>query len=166
MRGRPNTAAAFWTALGAMSPGECWIWPLGQWDGYGRWSMAGITIPAHRASYIYAFGDIPDGLCVCHSCDVPLCCNPDHLWLGTNLDNQIDKVTKNRQAMGEVNGRAKLSTPDVEGIKASPLLSEYGGLSRLARKYGVSPTTIWRIRHGIGWNGTTVLGDATIRRVA
>lgn len=78
----------------------CWIWQGQLTDGYGiihRWhKRSGYKHYAHTSSYQYHKGPIPDGLMVCHSCDVNNCINPDHLWLGTNQDNQLDSVAKGR----------------------------------------------------------------------
>ena len=55
---------------------------------------------AHRAAWVVANGEIPDGLCVCHKCDNPKCCNPRHLFLGTRSDNAKDMWQKNRGSVG------------------------------------------------------------------
>lgn len=77
----------------------CWLWTSG-WDkaGYGQ---ASDNVRAHRLAWQMYFGEIPDGLLVCHSCDTPCCVNPSHLFLGTPHDNMRDKVSKGRQAVGE-----------------------------------------------------------------
>lgn len=82
---------------------ECWPW-LGALDnyGYGLMGVDGKTIKAHRLSYSIHTGPIRDGLHVLHTCDNRECCNPNHLWLGTNEQNTADKVAKNRQARGDV----------------------------------------------------------------
>lgn len=88
---------------------ECWLWhgPMDH-DGYGvvkanpwrGWR-------AHRAMYTWSFGEIPDGLMVCHRCDNPPCVNPAHLFVGTALDNVLDMVAKNRQTKGDTPGLQK-----------------------------------------------------------
>lgn len=77
---------------------DCLIWQKSRHlNGYGRWSTTIIKGDyAHRVSYKLFNGDIPDGLHVCHSCDVPACVNPEHLWLGTALDNAVDRDNKGR----------------------------------------------------------------------
>ena len=85
-------------------PGECWIWKgTISPDGYGRCTTRKWRDwRAHRAVYTDVFGTIPDGLSVLHTCDVPLCCNPTHLWLGTNQQNTDDMMMKGRHRHGQI----------------------------------------------------------------
>lgn len=86
---------------------SCWLWEGSlDSDGYGRATAKGgpSETLAHRIAWTFANGPVPDGLSVCHRCDVPACVNPAHLFVGTSQDNQADKVQKNRQARGSKNG--------------------------------------------------------------
>jgi hypothetical protein len=76
-------------------PNGCWLWngALNK-DGYGVFGIKAEG--AHRASYKMYKGEIPKGILVCHKCDIPRCVNPDHLFLGTQLDNIRDAQSKNR----------------------------------------------------------------------
>lgn len=77
----------------------CWLWVgVKNKDGYGyiRGSHRLPITLAHRASYQVFKGEIPDGYCVCHTCDNPSCINPNHLWIGTKAENNKDKVNKGR----------------------------------------------------------------------
>jgi hypothetical protein len=90
------------TRLEALSIPEpntgCWLWTSGvnKPAGYGILTVEGRCVTAHRAAYEAFCGPIPTGLCVCHRCDVKLCINPEHLFLGTVQDNQTDKARKGR----------------------------------------------------------------------
>lgn len=68
--------------------------------GYGSFSINGAPAYAHRLSWESQNGPIPDGMFVCHKCDVPCCVNPDHMFLGTHLDNMSDMTSKKRQSCG------------------------------------------------------------------
>lgn len=83
---------------------SCWLWDCNKHahhpNGYGHLKFNRTTINAHRASWLVHKGPIPDGMIVCHNCpggDNPSCINPDHLFLGTPMDNTIDMVNKGRQ---------------------------------------------------------------------
>lgn len=79
----------------------CWLWAGAMRAGYGTINIRAINVYAHRASYAAHKGAIPRGLFVCHSCDTPLCVNPDHLWLGTPIENVQDMVAKGRHSPGK-----------------------------------------------------------------
>jgi HNH endonuclease len=83
-----------------------WTGTVGR-AGYGR-----VQVSAHRLAYELAHGPIPDGLLVLHKCDNPVCCNPDHLFLGTSADNMADKVRKGRHRNGST---GKLNKPREPG---------------------------------------------------
>lgn len=76
---------------------DCWEWNgYRNEKGYGQMSLPDRNVKAHRLSYELHKGEIPKGLLVCHECDNPPCCNPDHLFLGTHLDNRTDAINKGR----------------------------------------------------------------------
>lgn len=94
MRGRPFKPKPFEEMYEPVPESGCWL-ATTWWDedGYGRTTNCTFL---HRKSYEIAFGSIPDGLQVCHKCDTPPCCNPDHLFIGTNQDNRDDMARKGR----------------------------------------------------------------------
>lgn len=80
--------------------GDCWIWTGAKRSNNKCGAIkirANYTISTHRLSYLIHIGEIPDGMNVLHTCDNPLCCNPQHLFLGTQLENIKDRDEKGRQ---------------------------------------------------------------------
>lgn len=121
-------------------PDECWPYQgYRSARGYGFVTEgAAKNTPAHRYMYRLVFGEVPDNKVVCHKCDNPPCCNPNHLWLGSNAENIQDMWRKGRgkQARplkGEAHMSAKLTEDDVREIRASS-----DPRPKLATRYGVS----------------------------
>ncbi len=95
---------AFWAKVDrSAGPLSCWPWTGARWLGYsyGHLERNGHKIKAHRYAWEQTFGPIPAGLLACHRCDNPPCCNPAHLFLGTDADNVADKMAKGRGPTGE-----------------------------------------------------------------
>ncbi len=131
--------------------GDCWEWIASKDEhGYGFFGFDGRVCKAHRVAFILEIDDIPDGMCVCHSCDNPSCVNPDHLFLGTHTDNMRDMLNKGRgnKAFGEKHTKAKLSEEEVLFIKEN--LHFMSGAS-LARAFNVHESTISGIKNGKTW---------------
>ncbi|KKM00856.1 hypothetical protein LCGC14_1800190, partial [marine sediment metagenome] len=109
----------FWAKV-IKNKNGCWEWKNAtDTSGYGLFWKNGKHHKAHRISWELHNGKIPKGLLVLHTCDNPLCVNPNHLWLGTNQDNQNDMYAKNRgkKATGEKHGCAKLTWEVVRIIR-------------------------------------------------
>ncbi len=115
-----ETVARFWEKVDRKDEEECWEWTATTTKRYGRLKLkSGLTKGAHVISYEIHHGPT-GGLFVCHSCDNPPCCNPKHLWLGSNKDNMKDakrRILPPVIGSGSKNGNAKLVENDVVQIK-------------------------------------------------
>ena len=133
----------FWQRV-KTSCNECWLWTGAKnikTKKYGRFAHGGQKVQSHRFAYEFCYGQIPDGLQVCHKCDNGRCVRPDHLFLGTNAENMADKLVKGLQLKGEKVNTAKLSAAQVMEIR-----SRKGERPRdLAKEYGVKECTISNI---------------------
>lgn len=139
---------------------NCWLWTAAKnQKGYGYFGVyyqeqKKFKIKyAHRVSYEFYVGEIPSKLLVLHKCDVPRCVNPDHLFIGTDLDNAIDKIKKGRAAdtKGEKNGRAILNKEKVLKIRKLYKTGKYSQV-KLAEMFGVKKSIIGRILLGQAWS--------------
>lgn len=136
----------------------CWLWEGRLTGGYGSFYMETPKrrTTAHRGSWLLHRGPIPDGLVVCHKCDNRACVNPAHLFLGTYAENMQDASRKGRMnwrpgevrnlPRGEDHHGTKLTVADVVAIRSS----EMSGVA-LAARYGITPTSITRIRKRKVW---------------
>ena len=88
----------FWHWVDIKNIDECWDWKgnINPITGYGTASKDHQTVYAHRFAWENTMYKIPEEMNVCHSCDNPACCNPDHLFLGTQQDNVTDRDEKGR----------------------------------------------------------------------
>lgn len=150
---RRNTENDFWKRIRRDAPGSCWPW-LGRSvdkDGYGLIKFRSEHLRTHRLAWCLTFGVIPDDLHVLHTCDNPPCCNPNHLFLGTELDNARDRQAKGRgnKSRGENHSRAKLTALSVGLIKWRLLCGE--SQVSIADCFGVTGSNIWCIAHNVSW---------------
>lgn len=136
------------------APDGCHYWTSRDRKGYGSLSIKHKDVYAHRLSYTVHKGEIPNGMHVLHTCDNPLCVNPDHLFLGTNNDNIADKVRKGRCVVGENHKRSKLTQANVIQIRA---LCKNTNVSRIdiAAMFGVCYDTVYRIMKNQIWKHVT-----------
>lgn len=127
----------------------CWDWSGAKHKfGYGRLAENYVEGTAHRTMWKVLFGD-PGDLEVLHRCDNPPCCNPFHLFLGTQRDNIRDASKKGRLRIGEEMHNAILTRVQVLEIKQ--LRSEGLRIGDLAVRYGVSRGAIRGILSGLTW---------------
>lgn len=133
----------------------CWQW-LSYIDprGYGRLNYGGRPMLASRVSYLIHYGEIPEGMGVCHKCDNPPCTNPEHLFLGTPADNTADMHAKGRARKRGMKGTehplSKLTEADVREIRKSP-----EKIAALALRFNVSRATVHSIVTGKTWTHIT-----------
>lgn len=121
---------------------DCWEWQahVCPKTGYGKLTTPTKNYKAHRLSYELFKEPVPEDLMVCHKCDNRLCVNPDHLFVGTRIDNAYDMVRKERQ------GGAKLTWETVNEIRQTS-----GPLQPIADRYGVSKNLISLVKLNRIW---------------
>lgn len=133
----------------------CWLWSGSVSSyGYGKMKIDGKQFSAHRFSWEIHIGVIDDGLCVCHTCDTPLCVNPAHLFLGTNQENSYDRHEKGRTKgafpSGDKHPMSKLSTENVISIKKR--LEDGEAHKDIAKDFGVQREAITKIKNNKTWS--------------
>lgn len=158
--------ARFWSHVD--KSGDCWIWTYTQSRGYGYTYVYAVrrAIQSHRVSWIIAYGQIPEGMFVCHKCDNPSCVNPSHLFIGAAANNSRDMVKKGRSARGfrhgaythpekrphkygTENGQSKLTDYQVRSIR-------YLASCRIPQRligslFGINQQTVSKIVARIRW---------------
>lgn len=155
----------FWDKVAILAENECWVWTAAKYrNGYGAFRIPkAVDYPAkmttaHRFSFMLAngFDSIPIDYVVCHTCDNPCCVNPHHLFVGTQLDNILDKITKeryckrpNRYQRGEANQFAKLSEEQV--VRARKLYSDGLSIAEIAKLLDIDRRNLWAIVHRKSW---------------
>ena len=106
--------ARFWSKVNTAGPipahmphlGNCWPWTAGTFDdGYGAFKAQGKTKRAHKVAFTLENGSVEAGMLVCHHCDVPACCRPSHLFLGSDSENKADALSKGRDVKKGPDGK-------------------------------------------------------------
>ncbi len=127
----------------------CWEWQCAKAGaGYGVFVLGKTRHYTHRAAWELTNGPIPDGMFICHHCDNPPCCRPDHLFLGTHADNMRDRVAKGRSGKGSQHSQARFTEDDIRYIR-----SAYPSVTQavLAERFNVAPSTISMIVNRVNW---------------
>jgi hypothetical protein len=136
----------FWKKVNKDTTGGCWEWTGGTsvW-GYGMMKFFGTRQRAHRISWILTYGKIPDGLFVLHKCDNKKCVRPEHLFLGTQLDNMHDMIAKGRKKI--VSKLTREQVAEIRTLYASGTVT----LKILSEKYHVCLSGIWAAINRTNW---------------
>lgn len=143
--------ANFWSKIDVKGPDDCWLWKSPPKNfGYGQFFINRKPIYAHRFAYILKYGELKPGELVCHICDTPLCCNWKHLFAGTQMDNIIDKLNKDRQCKGEQVSGAKLTGQKVIKIRKLYATKKYTQL-QLGNLFDCNRATISDIIRYKNW---------------
>lgn len=130
----------FWNRVQEAPEGvSCWNWTGALCDGYGS-GPGGCR--AHRRAYTLAYGDIPSGLQINHRCNNPKCCNPSHLYAGTQSQNMRDKVDS-----GRFNYRKRFLTEE----QVLKMRSMNVSSAVVAREFGISRSHAKNVLNGTRW---------------
>ena len=127
----------FWAKVNKNGADGCWGWTAYKNKGYGYIKIDGKMIRAHRYSWELINGPIPDGLMVRHKCR-GLCVNPEHLELGTNKENQLDRIRDGTDDRGEKCVSAKLTNAQVLDIRSRVNQTQ----KSIAKEFNVGKSTI------------------------
>ena len=146
----------FWNKVSKQDNNSCWEWTAALMNGYGWFSINKKIGPkfAHRVSAFLSglIDNVDSEKHVLHKCDNPKCCNPLHLFTGSNADNVADRVKKGRTKFvpknGELNGMAKLTEIQIHEIRKM-YNDENISQSQLAVKFNVKQPHISRIINGV-----------------
>lgn len=147
---------ACWAKIDKRGPDECWPWQGAKTHfGYGSLRYENLHYYAHRVAYTASTGEaFAPKMEGCHRCDNPSCCNPQHIFMGTHLDNMRDMDAKGRRRTvahkGEKCGASKLTESAVLAIRGE-YASGSASLKGLAAKYGCGASSIGRIVRRTHW---------------
>jgi hypothetical protein len=143
----------FWSKVDVRGPDECWEWMAGRHRGYGVIRVNGKQIRSNRFALALKIGPLGEGIHALHACDNPPCCNPAHLFPGTQADNIADAVAMGRNVSipptGTYHFAQKLTEADVHEIRE--LLAAGVRQAKIGMYYGVDQTLISQISRRKIW---------------
>lgn len=150
----PSDRVRFWSKVDQGSATECWPWKAAKLvnGGYGAFRLDGFTKRAHVIAFeLYNGTTLSAGQCIMHLCNNPACCNPQHLYAGTQAENMQHKSLAGRAKGSPVNSKARLTEDQLLFIKTSNK-----SLRALGREFGVDHKTVARIKQAVN-SGELVL---------
>lgn len=154
---KPDPITAIFTRF-TIDKNDCWIWNGAvHRDGYAKYDIMGKTKSVHRFLYETFFGPIAKGLNYCHTCDVKLCINPAHAFIGTHQDNSNDMKKKGRSLAGERNHKAKVTSDDV--LKIRELREKGSTYESIGKVFGLTKSGVYSICKKRIWK--TLSGETT-----
>ena len=135
----------FWSKV-KRGPG-CWMWVRAtDKDGYGIFRLNDKQKRSHRLVYEIGHGSIPQGMRICHTCDVTGCVRPSHLFIGTDKDNKRDAMKKGRDIHGMAHFNCKLTDKQVRQIR-----KDKRSLRNIAKEYNIDYTNVSKIKNRTSW---------------
>ncbi len=154
----PSVAERFWSKVSKGEDNTCWEWAAALNNGYGWFLIDKKARNAHRVA-AFLTGLIPTvdgGLHVLHRCDNTKCCNPKHLFVGTNADNVADRVSKGRSGSarlcGENNGASKLTNEQIKQVR-SLCLQDKISQTQVAKMFNIRQPQVSRIVNNLRCGG-------------
>lgn len=145
----------FWKYVDKKGRTACWEWKASRhWIGHGQFNVFGVSTGSHRVAMMIHLGrKLKKGEFICHKCDNPPCCNPRHLFIGTQRDNMLDMVNKRRGLIGVKNGHSRLTEEQVLWIRKTyfDAQNKKGLKAALAKKFRVTPSNIVAILSRKSW---------------
>jgi hypothetical protein len=143
----------FWLKVDKRGPDECWPWTSSKHEsGHGEFfvSKERGKAPSHSYALELATGEkCPAGKECCHHCDNPPCCNPEHLYFGTRMQNVHDAISRRRHSHGSRHRGARLTEADVVAIRTRFAAGETQ--PSLSAEFGISSGHISHIVNGRIW---------------
>ena len=150
MKYSDDDSKRFWSKVDIRDEGDCWNWMASMRNGYGQFYMDYAQHRSHRVAWELINGEIPYGMLCLHRCDNPLCCNSDHLYLGTQIDNMKDKVDRNRLSKvlseNQIKGNARSAKlHDYEIKEIRQLAKDKKKKTWISKKFDIGCRTVYEV---------------------
>ena len=166
----PAVRRRFWAKVERSGREACWLWQAARLGGNhrgGQYGQFAVTVApgrqkhlyAHRVAWALSHGSLPEGMSVLHRCDVSLCVNPNHLFLGTHTDNMQDASRKGRLSVPRLSAR-KVTDDQIAEIFA--LRAEGWRQVRIAERFSVTESFISSVLRG---RRRSIAAPRTLRKV-